>query len=779
MSFLIQNLSGENYDEVSEMIKLMLLNGCNINRPNWNNESETPFYLLLGKLQVIFDRQDLITFCIDNATVDFHSHKSDEIISMMNAQGLGSKIVVKSEPKVDMKLMKHQLDNNCESAFMKLFDAFKVNSGDFEFELTRLLREAIVRGLSRTVAFLMQNGANVGQPPPSEEKMSTGELACAFGHHEVLKVLLKDSNLKFKRDDTQSTLLHKILSAKKVYEKDRQKCFDFIISDHRCSLKIINSADKNNQTPLRLACVNGYNEILKELLRRGAFIGHDTIIDNIDKDLLEDFLDECVTCSSDISDKNCEVNVDFRFLMPPNVDQRVHSEMQTIFSIADNENLQDLVLHPVMKVYLELQWRQIFYLVYFNLFVHFGFLLFYGWFVVDTSRFADPKNVTYKNYEIRVFIENSGHYTIDDDDWIKDFSLDYFLYHWDFWICVLGISCIAVNEIIQCFVAFRKYFTKFSNYLDMSFVLISMLTLWCYFRGVENKKEVRSANILFIAAQCIQVITQVSALSISLHMTIFKRVCSTFLQTLSLYMILIIAFAMSFHSLYVDEKNEIRYLRKLYEMHYGKKFEEQPDERGRLNFSGLFSSIIITVRMMVSDFEYFAFSNDSNLYQEFLFLLFIILISIVLFNLLNALTISDTNLILKDAELVEAKKTVSILKSNEKIFLILQLSFANILPKMSLIKLTPNLNNVVTIRKPPVLYEVSIPVPDAEIKNYSNLIWKKFKRSQNQIKVSSKTIKKIREFIKLQHEKHEIDLKFKKVHKDLSKIIKFLEIPRN
>lgn len=773
-------MSGENYDEVSEMIKLMLLNGCNINRPNWNSESETPFYLLLVKLQDLSDKQDLITFCIDNAIVDFHSYKSDEIISMMNAQGLGSNIVVRSKPKIDMKLMKQQLDNNCESAFMKLFDEFKVNSEDFDSELTKLLREAIVRGLSRTVEFLMQNGANVGQPPPSELKMSAGELACAFGHYEILKVLLKDSNLQFKRDDTQSSLLHKILSTKKVYEKDRLKCFDLIISDHRCSLKIINSADKNDQTPLSLACLNGYNDILKELLRRGAFIGHSTIIANIDKDLLEDFLDECVTCSSDISDKNCEVNVDFRFLMPPNVDQRVHSEMQTIFSIADNENLQDLILHPVMKIYLELQWRKIFYLVYFNLFVHFGFLMFYGWFVVDTSRYANPKNVTYKNHERLVFLEDSGHYTINDDKWIEDFSLDYFLYFWDFWICVLGISGIAINEIIQCVVGFRKYFTKFSNYLDMFFVLISIFTLWSYFKVEENIKEVRSTTILVIAAQCIQVITQVSTLSISLHMTIFKRVCSTFLQTLSLYMILIVAFAMSFHSLYVDEQVEIQNNRKVRERYHGEKLENEQDEQGRLSFSDLFSSIIITVRMMVSDFEYFHFSDDSNSYHEFLFLLFIILISIVLFNLLNALTISDTNLILKDAELVEAKKTVSILKSNEKLFLFLQLSFANILPKMSLIKITPNQSKIVSIRRPPMLYDaVSIPVPDAESKVFRNPIRKNCMRGQNQIKLSNKTIKNIREFIKLQHKKQEIDLKFKKVNKDLAKIIKFLEIPRN
>lgn len=787
LSFLIQHMDNGNQDDVCEMIKLMLLNGCNVNHPNIR--SETPFFLMLAKFQNIPDKHRLITFSIDNAKVDFHAHKGADIIRMMEACGLGGKVASKSERKIDMEMMTEQLDNNAQSAFVQLFDEFRANSKDFHFEITKLLQEAIVRGLCRTVTFLVHHGADINEASVDLKllELTPAELACVFGHHEVLNVLLQEPNLKFRRsDDSQVSLLHKILSARNVHEIDRQKCFDLLIVDERCTMGIINGADKNDQTPLSLACLHGFSDIAEELLHRGAYIGHNTIISNIDKDLLESFLDDCVMCSSDVSDKNCEVHVDFRFLMPPNVDDRVHSEMLSIFSIADNKNLDALILHPVMSIYLALQWRKISGLVYFFLLVHFGFLLFYGWFVVTVYRYEEPKNITYKHYQLLVFRDADNNVTKDYDNWINTLSIDFIQFEWEFCICMLGMSLIALNEFVQCVVAFRKYFTKISNYLDLSFVLISAYTFYCYHHEVEYVKEVRATTILVIAAQCIQVITQVSALSISLHMTIFKRVCSTFLQTLSLYMILIVAFAMSFHSLHEDEKIDERLadravsqtprpqiLKRIIKTFHlngetGETVEHERVQR-ELNFSDFFSSVIITVRMMTSDFESFQFNN--NMFHDFLFLLFVILISIVLLNLLNALTISDTNNILRDAELVEAKKTVSILKSYEKIFMVLRLSFANILPKMSLITLKPNLSQCVVIKQATRFNDdSSFAIHSEKHKRHC------FDKCRGSIQLTNKLIMKVREFVKVKQEQTQVDLKFEKIFEDQSRILKFLEM---
>lgn len=172
---------------------------------------------------------------------------------------------------------------------------------------------------------------------------------------------------------------------------------------------------------------------------------------------------------------------------------------------------------------------------------------------------------------------------------------------------------------------------------------------------------------------------------------------------------------------------------------------------------------------MTSDFENFQFNN--NMFHDFLFLLFVILISIVLLNLLNALTISDTNNILRDAELVEAKKTVSILKSYEKIFMVLRLSFANILPKMSLITLKPNLSQCVVIKRATRFNDDSSFVVHHE-KHQLHCV----NKCRGSIQLTNKLIMKVREFVKVKQEQTQVDLKFEKIFEDQSRILKFLEM---
>lgn len=102
--------------------------------------------------------------------------------------------------------------------------------------------------------------------------------------------------------------------------------------------------------------------------------------------------------------------------------------------------------------------------------------------------------------------------------------------------------------------------------------------------------------------------------------------------------------------------------------------------------------------MMLSDFDTIKL-KEKDRFQGSMFLLFVILITVVLYNLLNALAISDTNNIIKDAELVDTKKRISILYSYEKLFFYLSPSFINILPRMSTIMLTPNSDDTIKVKR--------------------------------------------------------------------------------
>lgn len=925
LHFLITHLDEKNKAEVTEMIKLLLVNGCNPNLPN--NLSETPVNLLLKKLRHINIANDLIQLFVDHTTEEFRSHSSSDIINIMEERGLRHRTSTRKHSTNDVHFMIQQLEKRNETGFLKSFESFKASSRNFQSETAMLLEEAIVRNMSKSVDFLMNHGTDVNEMANSGKyKKSPAHLACSFGHHQVLKLLLNSDKLKFKCANARSNLLHQIFSSRNVEASDRQKCFDLIIADRRCTLSIINGSDGLNRSPLYLSCQHGLDEISKELLRRGAFIGHESVINNIDKNVLKEFLDESIRCSSGLSDKSCEITIDYRFLMPPNVNDKSHLEMESLHLIANNKKLKDLILHPVFSSFLLFKWRKIDFLVYFNLFVYFCFMLFLGVFITnffrgsvyvkvdDGSIFSgnggafgapasnsggfqespvafdyndlevpdvqdrsknpflninnSPSSVNQENVNIVVYrtttnrpattyrptrppppltpdldfknfdnsdeedkVDDSGRFkkilkkvpdvspktdkypggkspssvtnntteveaktnpvttTTQTSDTANLLSLifgfqsdnrksrskrstdkvvdrkrvneKFYEHPWSYRFCVFGVALMMIYEIVQCSKSFKTYFFKLSNWLDISLICLSLLVFVGTFEIDEGDfKKIRAITILVMAAQSIQLVAKVSVLSMSLHMAIFKRVCVTFLKTIALYLILILAFAMSFYTLNDDD-----------EMDKGSLKAGGEDEEK--SFADPFMSVITTVRMMLSDFENVKLAEKDR-FQGSMFLLFVVLITVVLYNLLNALAISDTNNIMKDAERVDTKKRISILSSYEKLFRCCKPSFVNIFPTMATIMITPNRDNTIRIKKSfkssnsvnVLIHKTAKPQKFEIIYRPSWMFWKKEK---SPMKLTNKITEKILIFLENRREQKTFENDNKNLRETLEK----------
>lgn len=864
LHLLINKMTEKNYEDISEMIKALLLNGCNPNHPN--DQLETPFYLLLNKLHNIKAEVDLITFCVAHTNVDFYSHNSDDVIRMMIEHQLHHKIVPKRESIKDVNFMIQLLDNKNESGFVSHFEHFKASSKHLRNDLAKLLEAAVVRNLSRFTEMLISGGADVNGTDSEVMTPSPAYLACTHGHHEVLKVLLKSAKLNFKCDKARSSLLHQIFLSRSIHRNDRKKCFDLIITDRRCTLDIINGEDSKGQIPLFLACHYGFDDIAKELLRRGAYIGQEAIINNMEKEVLRDFLDECIKYSCDVGDKNCEIHVDYRFLVPPDVHVETHSEMTAVHEIAGNSKLKDLILHPVMTSYLKLKWRQIDFVVYFNLLVYFCFMIFLGVFVINYFRdplYTKPMNATDNNasntpliatnrfspnlvHDLdgqanpHLFLEparpmfesapangpiptsrnndkgfaaalppppisNDVDSTSKPDEkfespsilklifgigssnkrskrsteeekkvakklWKERFDQHFQENAFSYRLCLLGVVLMSIYEIVQCYSSWRKYFFKFSNWLDIGLISLSYFVLigWNLEVDPENFKKVRAIMILLMAAQSIQLVAKISILSMSLHMAIFKRVCGTFVKTISLYLIMILAFAMSFYTMNEDKKED--------ENPPPGSSEPKKGDDDEKTFSDPFMSVITTVRMMLSDFDNVKI-NAKDRFQGSMFLLFVVLITVVLYNLLNALAISDTNNIIKDAELVDTQKRISILYSYEKLFFFLSPSFMNILPRMSTIMVTPNSDNTIKIkRRFEMTKDVTVIIhKTAKPEKFENFYTRKWMFWQKRpLRLSNKFMKKFVDFIRSQQDKKIIAINREVVHAKFDEITKEL-----
>lgn len=710
---LISAMNEDNFEDVLEIVKVLVVNTCSMNTPNDN--LETAFYLLLKKGKRMSVESDLIQFVLSRQEIDFLSNKSGEIASLISELEVDYKI---DETRVrDYEYMSFLLEHRNERVFADELTTFMDETQSMDQqqgEISNLLNKSAELNLCAATDVLLEQGADVNFSPIGTD--SPALTACLFGNFAVLKILLSKESLKFKCDAVNRNLLHQICMVDGIHYLDRERCFKLIVNDDRCTTSIINGLDNHGKSPLYYACKKGLVEIAENLLKRGAFIGHPSVLKTMKRKCLEQFLDDCINFSTDLIDEKCEVHVDYRFLMPPKTEKSVVCEVQSLQQLARSRKLSEVLMHPTITSFLQLKWQKFKWIAYANVFFYLCCISI----LASIILYIDGMNIFVLGEEFRQEIEEHN-VTVNciTSDYLSFFFArilakhDYIvfvtlndtqytytsmsndsetqLYILLFRMSVIGSVLLMLNELFQCMYSFKTYFTKFSNWLDMILIYfcfdIIFANPFCseeYFRIEKHDPLVNITNsvvivILILSAQAVQCITRVAIFSMSIHMAIFKKVLGTFLKTISLYMLPISAFAFSFGILKATENGE-----------------RGLEEEDKGNFSTFFISLITSIRMMMSDLGAFDAAPDKN-FQNVIFLLFIVLISIVLYNLLNALAISDTAKIMKHAELVNIKKRVSLIYSYEKLFMFFGWSFTNIFPQLKSLVLLPNVDRSIFI----------------------------------------------------------------------------------
>lgn len=274
-------MTNENVVEVSDMIKILVVNKCSAN--STNHEMKTAFYCLLEKALV---GNDLIEFCIENAEIDFETSRQNEVWQFMEQRKLTNTIPIFEVKVSDVNYMKHLLDQWQEEKFIEEFEAFRSKANTKVYKnLSLLLETAAARNMTKIVKLLLTSDVKVNEISEENKfKMPSVFIACYFGHHEVLEVLLPKSSLQFKFSKTKRNLLHQVCFPSEMHLKDRRKCFNLIIDDPRCTRQIINEEDENNFVPLYYAVQNGFRDFAMDLLRRNAALDHSLILKNLSKE---------------------------------------------------------------------------------------------------------------------------------------------------------------------------------------------------------------------------------------------------------------------------------------------------------------------------------------------------------------------------------------------------------------------------------------------------------------------------------------------------------------
>ena len=154
-------MTNDNYANVSECIKILLLNGCNPNLPN--NKNETPFYKLLKKQPKLLNQKELVEFFLDNSTVDLYTYRQDDMLKMFKSQNSHRKVPEQTIQNIDPKFMMSLVIQRRESEFESYFKAFKetysstMPAENFYDECAKFLEMAAIKNAPNIIELLLKN----------------------------------------------------------------------------------------------------------------------------------------------------------------------------------------------------------------------------------------------------------------------------------------------------------------------------------------------------------------------------------------------------------------------------------------------------------------------------------------------------------------------------------------------------------------------------------------------------------------------------------------------
>lgn len=663
LHLLITAMNVRNCEDVIECMQLLLDHGCSLNMPN--NALRTPFYLLLKKRQEIESTSEFVRDVVENFEIDFHTYKGSEIMQMMEDFYPSFNIPL-SKIVPDFDFIMKLLDNRKEVEFEIYFYAFKELVGEkYQDSCVRFLEVAVGNGMRDTVEFLIERRVDLNvRSPLSKYLKPPAFIACASGYFKILELLLKRPELKFfyENESQKYSLLHEICQnyfnqkvSRNNSNVDYQKCFEMVLRDKRCDPNV---EDDMGCSPLHYTVRYKNDSTTISLLKKGAYINEEsnfgkTPIDEISYATLEKFLDDCISTNSHNDKRIPDVQIDYSFLIAPNRNRDTDSadkdgfcrEISALKRIADNDELRNLVNHPVLSSFLFLKWSKLSFLFYMNLLFFIVFMLAFVIFIVmsQTYDYDAKKNCT--TYQVFKFIS------------------------------FFSILMLMMREIFQCVLSVAHYFKNIINWFEIFLIILS----WIVYIQInnENRNEnssddkqmryLRSVLILGAAFECFQIVGSLPFLSVSTHMVILKRVSITFFKSIALYSILPLSFGLIFFMIFNDHISMKNGNMDNSTLTNNTESASKDQETDFATFSTPGWSIVRTFVMLTGEFDASDIKQLNNAFVSMIFVLFVFLVTIVLFNLLNALAVSDTQAIKAKGEVIDLVQRIEVLESYERI----------------------------------------------------------------------------------------------------------------
>lgn len=504
---------------------------------------------------------------------------------------------------------------------------------DIDDSVVTLLQSAAKKGLTRAVESLLNNGAN---PNKITQKTKTTpiEIAAIEGYHAIFDLLLKNDRTSIPSNILMELLKH--VDNEITHEDVNHNLCYALLMKHKNKLNI-NVLDRYNSTSLHYAARYGGAEKTLDLLRAGASMAcrnkYGALpVEDIDANTLETHLNECLETNveNNIDKENFMAIYNYKTLMPPrrlkiedlkgvhdaeaankliaNEIEQLASETQVISYMSKSPELKHLLKHPVITSFLYIKWHRIRWFFYTNLAFYIAFCL------------------TLILYILSVYSKH------DDQHQTLAYTLSALL-------CVT-FTLLLFRELFQIAVSPKTYFFNPENWLELLLIVLTAIILFQKSPSEDLRKQVSAIVILLAAFELVILIGQHPKMSTNIVM--LRTVSVNFFKFLLWYSILILAFSLSFYTLFQDGSTSEETVKN------DTNEDEEPDF-----FVDPGMSLFKTIVMLTGEFD--AGSMNFQVYpitSHIIFMLFVFMIAIILFNLLNGLAVSDTQLIKSNSELV-------------------------------------------------------------------------------------------------------------------------------
>lgn len=633
-----------------DMIELLLKTGCNPNSPD--SKGITPVYSAAKQ-----GLERVITFILDYAKdpIDLDTYKDrrgktaryflKEAFPHLLAKfdSFGEVIETIDNDKLFSHLSRHEEDNFIRD-FTKLVKknehrtALSANNG-----MNTMLQLATEKGFERVVKTLLDSGADPNATCSGNTYRPIA-IACQNGFYKILKKFVENESTLFDPVNGESLIqitIKGMRSSAKNPKSDYNGCLEILLKHPKININV-NYPDLKDNTALHYAARNGDHDTVLELLRNGACIGlrnkfNEPPLADINAKTLETYLDECIATNGERpSDDDYEIHMKYSFLVYPNnslenelskplmdnannnikeYDAILAPETDALLYMTRHEELRQLLKHPVITSFLYLKWQRISCLFYAN--ITFYSLLWLCLIMYIILGYGVEKKQS-DSIEVLNVVTHVG--------------------------AIIGLILLIIRELFQLLVSPSRYLQSIENWMEIALIIV---TAWivCYDSATASTKQQLSAiAILLSSAELVLLIGQFPTLSTNIVM--LKTVSWNFFKFLLWYCILIIAFALSFYTLFRQEDEEDQTPPN--PNNTGKGEEEEEDffeDPGRSLFKTI---VMLTGEFDAGSIKFSTFPVTSHI----IFIVFVFMIPIVLFNLLNGLAVSDTQEIRADAELV-------------------------------------------------------------------------------------------------------------------------------